>query len=125
MYATSQTAILVLNAISFAFDLLLIYFEVVEIKAEGFKSYSKQWDNMVDMFMLSTMTMYNIVRMYYPVHLRTTLYTREDLPGYISIVIMFTFVVMLAVGAKSLFYFKTFEKYGKIVALIYGVRKDV
>lgn len=125
LYATSPTAIVVLNALSFAFDILLIYFEVVEIKAEGFKKYSKQWDNMVDMFMISTMTMYNIVRMYYPVKLKTTLYTREDLPGYISIVIMFTIIVMVAVGAKSLFYFKTFEKYGKIVALIYGVRQDV
>ena len=47
------------------------------------------------------------------------------IPGYNPFVIIYSFVTMVGVGAKSLFYFKTFEKYGKVVALIYGVRKGV
>ena len=125
LFVENQIIVTACNLINLIFILYLLYLELIEIKAEGLKTYIGKFDNVVDTFMIWTLFMYNIVRMMYPIQILSTEYKRMMLPGYAPFLIIYSFVTMVGVLAKTLFYFKTFEQYGKVVALIYGVRKDV
>ena len=76
--------------------------------------------------MISSITAYSALRFINPVTVKDDfIHIKKDNEVYIFVMTLLTIFVMVSLFVKMLNYLRAFQKYGQLVQLIYGVRKEV